>query len=175
MPTPLYATYAFADVAAGFSGPGAPSFTISGPDTAAAEEAITVTWGEEMNSQTIGADGSVMNSMHSAMAGTVNIRLQKISPVNALLSQVIRIQRQSSALWGQNTITIRDVARGDMYTLAGCAWVRFPVNSYAKIGNMLDYELHVAQIDPLLGQPQQTFGGQYGGGVAMGGVMTGFQ
>jgi hypothetical protein len=173
--TPLFATYAFADVSASISGPGAEAgFTISGPDTAAAEEAITITWGEEMNTQTIGADGSVMNSMHSAMAGTCNIRLQKISPVCVLLSQLIRNQRLSSARWGQNTITIRDVARGDLYTLAGCAWVRFPVNSYAKIGNVLDFELHVSQIDPNLGKPIQTFGGLYGGGVTMGGVGTGF-
>jgi hypothetical protein len=168
MTTPLYGTYAFVDVVATISGPGASGFTISGPDTAAAEEAITITWGEEMDSQSIGADGSVMNSLHAAMAGTVNIRLQKISPVNAALAQLIRYQRASSALWGQNTITIRDMARGDVYNLTGCAWVRFPVNSYAKVGNVLDYELHVAQIDPNLGVPQQVFGSTTGG------VVTGF-
>jgi hypothetical protein len=168
MATPLFATYAFADVSAQISGPGAQAFTISGPDTAAAEEGITITWGEEMNTQSIGADGSVMNSMHSSMAGTCNIRLQKISPVNAMLSHLINVQRLSSALWARNIITIRDVARNDLYTLLGCAWVRFPVNSYAKVGNVLDYELHVPQVDPNLGKPLQTWG------TGPGGVMSGF-
>jgi hypothetical protein len=168
MTTPYFATYSFVDVVATISGPGAGTFTISGPDTATAEEGITVTWGEEMNTQSIGADGSVMNSLHAAMAGTCNIRLQKISPVNSQLSSIIRYQRASSAFWGQNVITIRDLARGDVYTLAGCAWVRFPVNSYAKVGNVLDYELHVAQVDPNLGTPIQLFG------ATAGGVVTGF-
>ena len=76
---PLYATYAFQDVTAILSGP-AGTFVISGPETAAAEEAITITWGEESNTQTIGADGSVMNSMHSARAGTVVFQLMKTTP-----------------------------------------------------------------------------------------------
>jgi hypothetical protein len=167
--TPLYSTYSFVDVIATLvDRPTGSNFTIAGPDTATAEEGITVTWGEEMNSQTIGADGSVMNSLHASMAGTVNIRLQKISPVNQQLVQLIRTQRSSSAYWGQTTIAIRDMARGDVYNLAGCAWIRFPVNSYAKIGNVLDYELHVAQIDPNLGTPAiiSTPG--------QGGVTTGF-
>jgi hypothetical protein len=170
MPTPLYNTYSFVDITATIVGPGVSApFTIAGPDTASAEEGITITWGEEMNTQSIGSDGSVMNSLHASMAGTCNIRLQKISPVNQQLVQLIRAQRSSSALWGQNTIVIRDLARGDVYNLAGCAWVRFPVNSYAKVGNVLDYELHVAQIDPNLGTPLQQFGA-----AAAGGVTTGF-
>jgi hypothetical protein len=64
---------------------------------------------------------------------------------------MIKFQHQSSALWGRNTITIADVARGDLYTLIGCAWVRFPTNTYAKVGNTLEYELQVAMIDTNLG------------------------
>jgi hypothetical protein len=167
MATPLYGNYSFVDVVATIIGPGG-SFTIAGPDTATAEEGLTVTWGEEMNTQTIGADGAVMNSLHASMAGTMNIRLQKISPVNQKLTQMIRFQRSSSAVWGQNTITVRDLARGDIYNLVGCAWKRFPVNSYAKVGNVLDYELDIAQIDPNLGAPLQQFG------LTAGGLVTGF-
>jgi hypothetical protein len=148
--TPLYSTYAFQDVTASLSGPGG-TLTLSGAETAAAEEGITVTWGEELNTQTIGADGSVMNSMHSARAGTATFRLMKTSPLNAMISSMIKYQHQSSALWGRNTITIADTARGDLYTLVGCAWVRFPTNTYAKVGNVLEYELHVALIDTNLG------------------------
>jgi hypothetical protein len=148
--TPLYQTYGFQDVTASLSGPGG-AFTISGPETAAAEEGITITWGEESNSQTIGADGSVMNSMHSARAGTVTFRLMKTSPNNQRIMQLFSWQHQSTAYWGRNTITIADTARGDLYTLVGCAWVRVPTNSYAKVGNTLEYELHVALIEANLG------------------------
>ena len=147
---PLYATYAFQDVTAILSGP-AGTFVISGPETAAAEEAITITWGEESNTQTIGADGSVMNSMHSARAGTVVFRLMKTSPNNARIQEAFHYEHQSSAFWGRNTITIENPARGDKYTLLGCAWVRIPTNSYAKVGNVLEYEMHVAIIDSRLG------------------------
>jgi hypothetical protein len=124
---------------------------MSGIETAAAEEGITITWGEELNTQTIGADGSVMNSMHSARAGTCTIRLMKTSPINHLLQQLIKYQHQSSLLWGRNTIRVEDPVRGDQYVLAGCAWVRFPTNTYAKVGNVLEYEMHVALIDGTLG------------------------
>ena len=141
---------AFQDVNAAISGPGG-AFIISGPETAAAEEGVTITWGEESNTQTIGADGSVMNSMHSARAGTCTFRLMKTSPNNGAIVQMFQFQHQSSALWGRNTITISDNARGDMYTLEGCAWKRMPTNAYAKVGNVLEYELHVALINANIG------------------------
>jgi hypothetical protein len=164
MPVPLYATYAFQDITATISGPGGNfamstsgdvHYTISGAETAAAEEAVTITWGEEANTQTIGADGSVMNSMHSSRAGTVVFRLMKTSPNNARLQQMFHYQHESSARWGINTITIENPARGDKYTLLGCAWVRIPTNTYAKVGNVLEYELHVAVIDSQLGDGSQ--------------------
>jgi hypothetical protein len=148
--TPLYATYAFQDVTASLSGPGG-VVTLSGAETAAAEEGVTITWGEELNTMTIGADGSVMHSMHSARSGTATFRLLKTSPLNSQITAMIHYQHQSSALWGRNTITIADTARGDLYTLLGCAWVRFPTNTYAKTGNTLEYELQVAMIDARLG------------------------
>jgi hypothetical protein len=148
---PLYNTYAFQNVEATISGPGIANLTLSGAETAAAEEGITITYGEEMNTQTIGADGSVMNSMHSARAGTATFRLLKTSPLNTQLNAAIAFQHQSSQFWGRNTITVRDTARGDFYTLTGCAWVRIPTNTYAKVGNTLEYEVHVAIIDAVLG------------------------
>jgi hypothetical protein len=148
--TPLYATYAFQDVTATLSGPGG-NFTVSGPETAAAEEGITITWGEESNTQTIGADGSVMNSMHSARAGTATIRLMKTSPNVQRMMQLFTYQHESSLRWGRNTITIADTVRGDFYTLQGCAWVRVPTNTYAKVGNVLEWEFHVALVDGNLG------------------------
>jgi hypothetical protein len=136
--TPLNSTFAFQDVTASLSGPGG-ILTLSGAETAAAEEAITITWGEEMNSQTIGADGSVMNSMHSSRAGTATFRLMKTSPLNAQITALIKYQHQSSALWGRNTITISDVARGDLYTLLaapGCGSRPIPMRRSGTSSNM---------------------------------------
>lgn len=148
--TPLWATYSFGDVSATIDGPGG-SFLIGGPDAASAEEGITITLAEETNTMTIGADGSVMHSLHQARAGSATFRLLKTSPVNQQFQQLYNYQRQSSALWGRNTIVIQDVARGDIYTCQGCAFVRFPQNAYAKVGNIIEYELNVALVDPNLG------------------------
>jgi hypothetical protein len=149
----LWGTYSFQNFSAAITGPGG-SFVIAGPETATAEEGMTVTWGEEANTQTIGADGAVMNSLHASKAGTAAVRLQKISPVNALLGQMFVFQRLSSLTWALNIITLRDSVTGDNYTLTGCAFTRFPTNSWAKVGNMLEWELQVAIIDPLLGTGQ---------------------
>lgn len=148
---PIFATYSFMDVSASITGPGADGLLIAGPDVASAEEGITCALSEETNTQTIGADGSVMNSLHASRAGTATFRLMKTSPQNAALMALYNLQRNQSSLWGRNTITIRDVARGDQYTLAGCAYVRFPTNSYAKTGNVLEWEFHVSVMDPNLG------------------------
>jgi hypothetical protein len=147
---PFFSTYAFADVSCTIAGPFG-NATIGGPDTATAEEGLTCALGEETNTQLIGADGSVMNSLHSSRAGTVTIRLLKVSPVNQFLMKMYNSDRQSSSVWGQNTITITDVARGDAYTMTGCAFVRFPSNTYAKTGNVLEWEFHVALMNPNLG------------------------
>jgi hypothetical protein len=146
----LQATYSFTNFIATITGPGG-SFTISGPDTAAAEEGFTVSMSEETNTQSIGADGSVMNSLHASKAGLCGARLQKTSPINLLLANMYNLQRTSSALWGLNVITARDIARGDAYTLSGCAFVRFPANAYGKVGNMIDWEWAVSILDPFLG------------------------
>lgn len=146
----IYGTYSFSDFTASINGPGG-GFIIGGPDTATAEEGLTVTWGEENNTQNIGADGSIMNSMHAARAGTIAVRLQKISPVNFQLSQLWNYQRQSSIFWGQNVITMRQVMLGDLFNNAGCAFVRFPTIGYPKVANLIEWEFHVAVIDPYLG------------------------
>lgn len=146
----LFGTYLFTDFIATINGPNG-AFTIGGPETAQAEEGVTIGLTEETNTQTIGADGSVMNSMHASKAGTATIRLQKISPVNAQLSQMYNLDRLSSATWAQNVITLTDIVRGDNYTCQGCAFTRYPNNAYAKIGNMIEWEFHISVLDPSLG------------------------
>jgi hypothetical protein len=146
----LVATYSFTDTVVSITGPGG-TFQIGGPDTAAAEEGISINWGEENTTMNIGADGGVMHSMHAARAGNAMVRLQKTSPVNFLLSNLWNYQRQSSIYWGQNIITLRQVALGDLYNIAACAFIRFPNNSYGKIGGTIEWEWLCGSIDPLLG------------------------
>ena len=166
---PIYAAYSFMDVLATMSGPGVQMMglntsqfgtnpgEIAGPDAASAEEGITIALGEETNTQTIGADGSVMNSLHASRAGTCTVRLLKISPQNSALMKIYNYQRVQSSRWGQNTIVIQDRSRGDKYTLLGCAFVRFPTNAYAKVGNTIEWEFHVSIVDPNLGPGSPTY------------------
>lgn len=154
---PYYGSYSFMDVYCVMSGPGTEGLVLNGPipfagpNSGSAEEGVTITLSEETNTQTIGADGSVMNSLHASRAGTATFRLLKTSPINNALIQLYNFQRVQSIRWGQNTITIEDKSRGDKYTLQGCAFVRMPTNSYAKIGNTIEWEMHVALVDPMLG------------------------
>lgn len=94
-----------------------------------------------------------MNSLHASRAGTATFRLLKTSPMNKALMEVYNYQRRQSAYWGRNHITIFDVSRDDQYTLDGCAFVRFPTNAYAKVGNTIEWEFHVSVCDPRLGGP----------------------
>ena len=103
-----------------------------------------------------------MNSLHASRAGTATFRLLKTSPINNALIQIYNFQRVQSNRLGQNTITIEDKSRGDKYTLQGCAFVRMPTNSYAKVGNTIEWEFHVSLCDVLLGNDAAMAGGQGG-------------
>jgi hypothetical protein len=151
---PHYGVYSFIDVTAEiYSLTLGSSFRLGGDGTSQAEEGITIVYTEETNTQTIGADGSVMNSLHAAMAGTLTTRLLKISPVNYQLAQLYNYQRMSSATWGNNTITIRDVNRMESITCVGCAFSRFPQITYNKVGAVMEWEFHVSVIMPKFTKP----------------------
>ena len=142
-------TYSFLDVNASISGPGG-SFRL-GSGTGAAEEGITVAMTEEKNTMTVGADGKVMHSLHAGKSGKVTVRLLKTSPVNAQLSQLYQLQAQSSAVWGVNTMTVNDVARGDVVSCRDVAFAKHPDLVYAKDGNVNEWEFMAGYIDQLLG------------------------
>lgn len=125
--------YSFLDVKASIAGPGG-IFQI-GSDTGSAEEGISATMIDEKDTTTPGADGQIMHSLHAAQVGTITIRLLKTSPVNALLSQMMNAQKQSSGFWGQNVVVVTDVQRGDLFTLTQAAFVKWPDTTWAKDGN----------------------------------------
>lgn len=107
--------YSFLDVQAAISGPGG-NFPLSGDRVGIAQEGITVTPTGDKNVMTIGADGAAMHSLIADCSGSITVTLLRTSPVNRLLQNLYNIQSKSSSSWGRNTITIRDIARGDTVT-----------------------------------------------------------
>lgn len=142
-------SYSFLDCAASIAGPGG-AFQL-GSGSGNTEEGITTAMVEDKNTMTIGADGSVMHSLHGGKGGTVTVRLLKTSPVNAQLSEMYNFQAKSSASWGQNTITIRDIARGDTITCQLCAFKKHPDVTYAKDGGTNEWTFDAGIIDHQLG------------------------
>lgn len=143
------ATYSFIDVAASIVGPGG-SFSL-GYGSGNSEEGISIAMQEDKNTMTIGADGSVMHSLHAGNGGTVTLRFLKTSPTNQMLSVMLDLQRVSSALWGSNTIVISDPARGDQISCTNCAFIRWPNVNYAKDGGVQEWAFHSGQINGVLG------------------------
>jgi hypothetical protein len=95
-------TYSFLDISASIDGPGG-NFPL-GAGAGVDKEGITIAFADDKNKQDVGADGQPLNSLRAAQNGTVTVRLQKTSPVNAMLSAMYNTQKQSSATWGQNTM-----------------------------------------------------------------------
>lgn len=143
------ATYSFLNVAAALIGPGG-NINL-GNGAAVADEGITIERTDDKNTMVTGADGNVMHSLHAASAGTIMVRLLKTSPVNAQLSQLYGLQTSSSVLHGQNTITIRDTARGDIITAQQCAFKRYPSVPYGKDAGLIEWMFDAGRIDGFLG------------------------
>jgi hypothetical protein len=142
-------TYSFLNVQATLVGIG--GNIQLGAGAAVAEEGITITMKEEKNVQTIGADGSGMNSLNASKAGKISIRLLQTSPINAKLSSMYAIQTASSAAHGLNVISVRDPVSGDSIVATQCAFSKFPTLTYAKNGTMREWEFDAITIDTSLG------------------------
>src|SRR5260221_2909803 len=138
-------TYSFLDTLAAIAGPGG-TFSI-GSGSGNSEEGITVEPSEEIDTMTIGADGSVMHSLHADKSGKVTVRLLKTSPVNALLSAMLAFQRVSGANHGNNTITIKNIFTGDTITCQQTAFAKVPTITYAKDGGMNEWNFNAGIID----------------------------
>jgi hypothetical protein len=147
------ATYSFIDVQASITGPGG-SFAL-GYNSGNAEEGITIEMVEDKNKMDIGADGSVMHSLHAGKGANITFHFLKTAPTNQLLSQLYTSQSLSSALWGKNVITVQNLATGDATSASLCAFKKFPNNTYAKDGNMMDWAFDAGQCDGLLGAGNQ--------------------
>ncbi len=141
--------YSFVQNTLTVSGPNG-SFTLGGPDTAAADEGFS--WSYAENEQAGGADGSAMNSFNANLRGKLTVRLQKVSPVNKQLSDLFSADRANLGVnWGQNVFTHRDVIRGDLIVGVQGAFTKFPNINVPKIAGTIEWEFDIGQIDASLG------------------------
>lgn len=132
-------TYSFLNVNATLSGP---TGSISlGSSAGVAEEGISVEMIDDKNQMTVGADGTIMHSLRASNAARFTIRLLKTSPANALLSAAYNLGRSSSALWGQMTLVVSDVVRGDVVTGDTIAFAKQPTITYATNAGMNEWSL----------------------------------
>lgn len=144
--------YSFLNVVATILGPGGSFNLASG--AAAAEEGLTVEAAEDKNVMTVGADGKAQHSLIASDAGSLTIRLLKTSPVNQQLMLMYDLQSASSALWGQNVVTVVDSARGDYTVIQAAAFKKKPTLTYAKEGGMMEWTFDCGSISTILGSGQ---------------------
>jgi hypothetical protein len=146
------AAYSFLNVNCAILGPGGELNLAAG--AAAAEEGITIESADK-NVMTIGADGKGQHSLIASDEKTVTVRLLKTSPLNQALMIMFNLQSASSALWGINTITVSDSARGDLSLLQSCAFKKVPTLTYAKEAGMNEWVFDCIAGNSLLGSGQQ--------------------
>lgn len=144
--------YSFLNVNATIAGPGGVFNLASG--AAAAEEGITIEPHEEKNVMTIGADGQGQHSLVASNAAKVTVRLLKTSPINAALMIMYDLQSASSAVWGQNIITVTDSGRFDLTVLQSVAFNKKPTLTYAKEGGMMEWSFDAISANTVLGAAQ---------------------
>jgi hypothetical protein len=118
---------------------------------AVAEEGITIAPVEDKNVMTIGADGKGQHSLIASDARLVTVRLLKTSPLNAALMTMYNLQSSSSALWGQNTMTVVDSGRNDYTVLQGVAFKKAPDLTYAKDGGIVEWTFDAIAGNSILG------------------------
>ena len=138
--------YSFQDVSCSFTGPNI-ALTVTG----AAEEGYSVEQEGNKSTQTMGAGGDGMDSLHAKQNGTLMIRLLKTSSLNRAFCNAYNFQTGSAANHGQNTVVIDDPVRGDTITLFGVAFQKFPNISFAMEGGTQDWAFTAKRINYALG------------------------
>ena len=143
-------TYSFVDVTASMVGP--TGVIDLGAGSGNGNDGITVSMGGAKNTVTLSADGEAMHSLNPAKNGTITVKLLKTSPANKKLSLAYNAQSQSSALWGNNVIVIRNSVSGDIITARRCAFQKQPDFTNAKEAGTVDWIFDAGKIDQVLGE-----------------------
>ena len=143
------ATYSFQDWGFTISGPGGNIPLGSG--AGAASEGIVIKPQGKKNTMTIGAGGDVMHALRAGDPAEVEINLLKTSKVNAQLMNMFKSQTQSSANWGQNTITGVNATTGENITVSMCAFQNVPELDYSESPKNLKWTFDGGKIVATLG------------------------
>lgn len=142
-------TYGFQNCSATIIGPGG-VFQL-GYGAGVSDEGITIDFAEDRNTMVVGADGSVMHSLHAAKHGNVTVRLLKTSPTNHMLSVMAALQFTMTALHGINIISVTDHASGDTILCRACAFKKPPALTFGKDAGTHEWAFHAGMIDEMLG------------------------
>ncbi len=143
------ATYSFLDCNASIVGTGGSvSF---GNGAGASEEGITIEAADDINTMTIGADGTPMHSLHANKSGHITVRLLKTSPVNQQLMMMYSVQTASAAAHGQNTISLTNNQTLDTITCSAVAFKKAPSLTYAKDGGTNEWTFDAGRVIRTLG------------------------
>lgn len=142
-------SYSFKDVVCAITGVGLNANLGSG--AAAGEEGITIEQSDDKNIMNIGANGNGIHSLRADDSGTITVRLLKTSRENAILQNAYNSQKASSIAWGKNTITVRDIARGDMITCTGVAFKATPSIDYGTEAQDVEWTFDAIRIAKVLG------------------------
>lgn len=144
--------YSFQNVQAAIKGPGL-SLNV-GSGAAVAEEGITIAPNEDANQMTIGADGKGQHTLIASNGGLLTMRFLKTSPTNGYLQLAYNAQKASSALWGQNIVSVADPTRGETTICQSVAFKKKPEVVYDKAGPMMEWTFDCLSIVTLLGLNQ---------------------
>lgn len=142
-------TYSFKDIKGTIVGPG--GYIPLGDGSAAAEEGIDFEPASDIGSMQIGADGNGVHSLHADKSGTITCRFLKNSPTNQLLSAMVAFQRSSGAAYGQNTIEVRDIQRGDVWVCTQVGFKKIPNVKYAREADVIAWEFNAIKMEMTLG------------------------
>ena len=150
MANPVSGTYSFLDVVAAWTDlAGGGSFTLEGSGLSA--EGITVVGAEDKSTMVIGCGGDGMHSLKATKAARVTLRLLKTGRGNALLGSLYNYQSASSALWGQNQLTVTNPVTGDKVTCTDGAFVKEADVAYAVEGGIMEWQFNFVACDKVLG------------------------
>lgn len=101
--------------------------------------------------------GNTQSSVREVVQRCDIVDLSPIKDPGAFLAHrfqragVDNYQAQSSANWGRNTITVRDVARGDTVTCSYVAFAKAPDKVFAQEGGTLQWTFHAGKIEGQIG------------------------
>jgi hypothetical protein len=143
------AAYSFMNIQCTLSGPSVQASLGYGAQNA--KEGISFEMLEDKDMMMIGADGAVMHSLRMGNGARFSVRLMKTSPMNNTLSIAYNFQRLNAGFWGQNTLVVSDVQRGDLVAGSSVAFARHPGVTWAEDGNINEWTFYGNVTAPLLG------------------------